>query len=117
MAVKLDLLNSLFPRTNTLASAIALALEVNDSAQLRKRYPAAARMLHRNGYTNLGVKREHYDRGSSLEETIALEIAANYYIEAEEGEDLRDAVLDYLNNNTTVVDDDCDGSILYVSAF
>jgi len=45
------------------------------------------------------------------------EIAANYSIEAEEGEDLRDAVLDYLNENTTVVDDDCDGSILYVSAF
>ena len=45
------------------------------------------------------------------------EIAANYSIEAEEGEDLRDAVLDYLNNNTTVVDDDCDGSILYMSAF
>ncbi len=45
------------------------------------------------------------------------DIAANYSIEAEEGEDLRDAVLDYLNDNTTVVDDDCDGSILYVSAF
>jgi len=45
------------------------------------------------------------------------EIAANYSIEAEEGEDLRDAVLDYLNDNTTVVDDDCDGSILYCSAF
>jgi len=45
------------------------------------------------------------------------EIAANYSIEVDEGEDLRDAVLDYLNDNTTVVDDDCDGSILYVSAF
>lgn len=45
------------------------------------------------------------------------EIAANYSIEAEEGEDLRDAVLDYLNDNTIVVDDDCDGSILYMSAF
>jgi len=45
------------------------------------------------------------------------DIAANYSIEAEEGEDLRDAVLDYLNDNTTVVDDDCDGSILYCSAF
>ena len=45
------------------------------------------------------------------------EIAANYSIEAEEGEDLRDAVLDYLNDNTTVIDADCDGSILYCSAF
>jgi hypothetical protein len=45
------------------------------------------------------------------------EIAANYSIESEEGEDLRDAVLDYLNDNTIVVDDDCDGRILYVSAF
>jgi hypothetical protein len=45
------------------------------------------------------------------------DIAANYSIEAEEGEDLRDAVLDYLNDNTTVVDDDCDGSILYCSTF
>ena len=45
------------------------------------------------------------------------DIAANYSIEVDEGEDLRDAVLDYLNDNTTVVDDDCDGSILYVSAF
>ena len=45
------------------------------------------------------------------------DIAANYSIEVDEGEDLRDAVLDYLNDNTTVIDDDCDGSILYVSAF
>jgi len=27
------------------------------------------------------------------------------------------AVLDYLRDNTTVVDDDCEGSILYCSAF
>ena len=45
------------------------------------------------------------------------EIAANYSITVEDGEDLRDAVLDYLNDNTTVVDDDCDGRILYCSAF
>jgi len=45
------------------------------------------------------------------------DIAANYSIEVDEGEDLRDAVLDYLNDNTTVIDDDCDGRILYVSAF
>lgn len=45
------------------------------------------------------------------------EIAANYGIEAEDGEDLREAVLDYLNDNTMVVDDDCDGRILYCSAF
>ena len=45
------------------------------------------------------------------------EIAANYSIEVEEGEDLREAVLDYLRDNTTVIDADCDGSILYCSAF
>jgi hypothetical protein len=45
------------------------------------------------------------------------DIAASYSIEVEEGEDLREAVLEYLNDNTTVVDDDCDGSILYCSAF
>jgi hypothetical protein len=56
MAVKFGFLDSLFPRTNTLTAAIALALEVNDSAQLRKRYPAAARMLHRHGYYTTGVK-------------------------------------------------------------
>lgn len=45
------------------------------------------------------------------------DIAANYSIIIEDGEDLREAVLDYLNDNTFVVDDDCDGSILYCSAF
>ncbi len=45
------------------------------------------------------------------------DIAQNYSIVAEEGEDLREAVLNYLNENTTVVDDDCDDSILYCSAF
>ena len=73
-------------------------------------------------------KRLEQDCGEELEfDVIALccdysvdtveEIAANYSIEAEEGEDLRDAVLDYLNDNTTVIDADCDGSILYCSAF
>lgn len=45
------------------------------------------------------------------------EIATSYSIEAGEGEDLRELVLDYLNENTSVVDDDCDGRILYCSAF
>ena len=56
MAVKFGLLDSLFPRTNTLASAIALAVETNDRVAFRKLYPAAARMLHRNGYRNDGTK-------------------------------------------------------------
>ena len=29
----------------------------------------------------------------------------------------RDAVVEYLNDNTTVIDSDCDGKILYCSAF
>ena len=45
------------------------------------------------------------------------ELARDYSIEAEEGEDLRDAVLAYLNDNTIVIDDDCEGSILYCSSF
>lgn len=45
------------------------------------------------------------------------DIAANYSIVAEEGEDLREDVLKYLANNTTVIDDDCECSILYCSAF
>jgi hypothetical protein len=57
MAVKFDLLDSLFPRTNTLDAAITLALELNNPAEFRKRYPAAARMLHRHGYNNAGVKK------------------------------------------------------------
>ena len=48
-----------------------------------------------------------------------LDIAEAYRIDIAglDEEEARDAVLDYLSDNTTVVDDDCDGSILYVSAF
>ena len=54
---ELDMLDSLFPETtNTLEKAITLALELNNPAEFRKLYPAAARMLHRNGYSNAGVK-------------------------------------------------------------
>jgi len=56
MAVKLGMLDSLFPRTNTLVTAIALAIEVNDSGLFRRLHPAAARMLHRYGYRNDGTK-------------------------------------------------------------
>ncbi len=47
------------------------------------------------------------------------EIAEAYRIDIAglDEEEARGAVLDYLNDNTTVVDDDCDSSILYVSAF
>ena len=70
------------------------------------------------------------DTGEELElDVIALccdysvdtveEIAEAYRIDIAglDEEEARSAVLDYLNDNTTVVDDDCDGSILYVSAF
>ena len=48
-----------------------------------------------------------------------LDIAEAYRIDIAglDEEDARSTVLDYLSDNTTVVDDDCDGSILYVSAF
>ena len=55
-AVRNNMLDSLFPRTNTLEVAIALALELNNPTEFRKLYPAAARMLHRNGYRNDGTK-------------------------------------------------------------
>ena len=54
-AVRNNMLDSLFPRTNTLEAAIALAKEVDNPAAFRKLYPAAARMLHRNGYRNDGT--------------------------------------------------------------
>ena len=58
LAAKLGLLDSLFPETaNKLEKAVTLALELNNPAEFRKRYPAAARMLHRNGYNNAGVKK------------------------------------------------------------
>ena len=56
-ALRNKMLDSLFPKTNTLGAAITLALEVNDAVLLRKLYPAAARMLHRNGYGNDGTKK------------------------------------------------------------
>jgi hypothetical protein len=57
LAVKFGLLDSLFPETaNRLDKAITLAIELNNPAEFRKRYPAAARMLHRNGYRNDGTK-------------------------------------------------------------
>ena len=48
-----------------------------------------------------------------------IDIAEAYRIDIAglDEEEARDAVLDYLNDNTTVVDDDCDGRILYVSTF
>ena len=47
------------------------------------------------------------------------DIAANYSIDIEgmDEDEARDAVLEYLNENTTVIDDDCKGNILYCSAF
>jgi hypothetical protein len=38
----------------------------------------------------------------------------NFPMDADEA---RDAVVEYLNENTTVIDSDCDGKILYCSAF
>jgi hypothetical protein len=47
------------------------------------------------------------------------DIADNYSIDIEglDDDDSRDAVVEYLNDNTTVIDSDCDGKILYCSAF
>lgn len=47
-------------------------------------------------------------------------IAQDYSIDIDgldDDDSIRDAVLEYLNDNTTVVDDDVDGNILYCSAF
>ena len=48
-----------------------------------------------------------------------LDIAESYRIDIAgmDEEEARNAVLDYLNDQTSVVDDDCDGLILYYSAF
>lgn len=47
------------------------------------------------------------------------DIASSYNIEISDmdEDETRDAVLEYLNENTTVVDADCNGQILYCSAF
>ena len=47
------------------------------------------------------------------------DIANNYSIDIEEldEDEARDAVLEYLNENTSVIDSDCDRKILYCSAF
>lgn len=46
-------------------------------------------------------------------------IAQDYRIDVDglDDDEKRDAVLEYLNENTTVIDDDCDGQILYCSVF
>lgn len=47
------------------------------------------------------------------------DIASSYDIDIEDmdEDEARDAVIDYLNDNTTVIDGDCNGQILYCSAF
>jgi|688.fasta_scaffold03608_13 hypothetical protein len=47
------------------------------------------------------------------------DIASSYSIDIEgmDDDEAREAVLDYLNDNTTVIDEDCNGQILYCSAF
>ena len=47
------------------------------------------------------------------------EIAIDYDIDISgmDEDEARDAVLEYLDNNTSVVDDDCNGSIIYCSSF
>ncbi len=47
------------------------------------------------------------------------DIASNYRIDIEglDDDEAREAVVDYLNDNTTVIDEDCNGQILYCSAF
>lgn len=47
------------------------------------------------------------------------DIARNYGIDIAglDDDEARDAVLEYLNENTTVVDPDCNGQILYCTAF
>ena len=46
-------------------------------------------------------------------------IAQDYDIDIDglDDDEAKDAVLDYLNDNTSVIDNDCDGKILYCSAF
>ena len=47
------------------------------------------------------------------------DIASSHDIDIEDmdEDEARDAVLEYLNDNTTVIDGDCNGQILYCSAF
>ncbi len=47
------------------------------------------------------------------------DIASNYGISIEgmDEEEAKAAVLEYLNENGAVIDDDCNGQILYLSAF
>lgn len=47
------------------------------------------------------------------------DIAGNYDIDIAEmdEDDARSVVLEYLNDNTSVIDDDCNGQILYCSSF
>jgi len=47
------------------------------------------------------------------------DIASNYDIDIADMDDdeARDAVLEYLNDHTSVIDEDCNGQILYCSAF
>ena len=55
------------------------------------------------------------DYSVSSVETIAQDYGID--IEGLDEDEARQTVLDYLNDNTVVVDDDCDGDILYCSAF
>ena len=47
------------------------------------------------------------------------DIASNYNIDIDglDDDEAREAVLEYLQDNTTVVDEDCNGQIVYCSAF
>ena len=47
------------------------------------------------------------------------DIASNYSIDIDglDDDEAREAVLEYLQDNTQVVDEDCNGQILYCSAF
>lgn len=47
------------------------------------------------------------------------DIASNYAIDIAglDDDEARDAVLEYLNDHTSVIDEDCNGQILYCSAF
>lgn len=47
------------------------------------------------------------------------DIASNYSIDIDglDEDEAREAVVDYLNDHTSVIDEDCNGQILYYSAF
>ena len=47
------------------------------------------------------------------------DIASNYSIDIDgmDEDEAREAVVDYLNDHTSVIDEDCNGQILYCSAF